>query len=238
MARECGYKRKGIDLDFARDDFSDFSLSAPALKIRRLAAESLPPIMEEEGAEVVPAMYEADSPMVSMEETVPPLPSAETENLERALVVYKPANVQRPYYSPSSLSVVALNSGILSGFTRDQFLRSEMRPVQEDEAEAGGSYKTAANGGGCRAVVPWVASSQHSFGNQMRDFQAEAPASMEADETGVASMDVEESNGHGSIDQGRHFGSIGGDGGLHQWQQHCFIPELPPSNQTPVTCLR
>ncbi|CAL1357594.1 unnamed protein product [Linum trigynum] len=235
MARECGYKRKGIDLDFARDDFSDFSLSAPALKIRRLAAESLPPIMEEEGAEVVPAMYEADSPMVSMEDTVPPLPpSAETENLERALVVYKPANFHRPYYSPSSLSV-ALDSGILSGFTRDQFLRSEIRPVQEDEAEAVGSYKTAANGGGCRAVVPWVASSQHSFGNQMRDFQAEAP---ESDETGVASMDVEESNGHGSIEQGQHFGSIGGDDGLRQWQQHCFIPELPPSNQTPVTWLR
>ncbi|CAI0387236.1 unnamed protein product [Linum tenue] len=238
MARECGYKRKGIDLDFARDDFSDFSLSAPALKIRRLATESLPPIMEEEDAEIAPAMYEADSPMVSMEDTVPPLPpSAEMENLERALVVYKPANVHRPYYSPSSLSV-ALNSGALSGFTRDQFLRSETILVEDDEAGAGESYKTSANGGGCMAVVPWVGSSQHSFGNQMRELHAEAPESMEADETGVASMDVEESNGHGSMEQGRHFGSIGGDDGLRQWQQHCFIPELPPNNLTPVTWLR
>ncbi|GMQ07489.1 hypothetical protein CsSME_00051653 [Camellia sinensis var. sinensis] len=41
-------KRK--DLEDVNDDFSDFSLSSPARKIRRLDAE-LPPIMEEEEAD-------------------------------------------------------------------------------------------------------------------------------------------------------------------------------------------
>ncbi|CAL1414027.1 unnamed protein product [Linum trigynum] len=233
MARQGGYKRKELDLDFAREDFSDFSLSSPALKIRRLEVESMPSIMEEEDhVEVVP--------VVSMEEPIPPLPSGETENLERALVVYNPASVHPPHYSPSTLSF-ALDSGILSGLTRDQFLRSEVIPDEEDEAEAENGDKTAANGDGCMAVVPWISSSQHSFGNRMRDFQAEVPESMEADETGVASMEVEESDGIWNIEQGRHVGNFGGDDGLRQWQQHqqhCFIPELPPNNLTPVTWLR
>ncbi|XP_021275888.1 uncharacterized protein LOC110410491 [Herrania umbratica] len=42
----CG-KLKRKDIDQVNDDFSDFSLSSPATKIRRLDAE-LPPIIEEE----------------------------------------------------------------------------------------------------------------------------------------------------------------------------------------------
>uniref|UniRef100_A0A7C9CDU6 Uncharacterized protein n=1 Tax=Opuntia streptacantha TaxID=393608 RepID=A0A7C9CDU6_OPUST len=44
-------KLKRKDLHEVNDDFSDFSLSSPARKIRRLDAE-LPPIIEEEEAEI------------------------------------------------------------------------------------------------------------------------------------------------------------------------------------------
>lgn len=44
-------KMKRKDLDQVSDDFSDFSLSSPARKIRRLDAE-LPPIMEDDEPEI------------------------------------------------------------------------------------------------------------------------------------------------------------------------------------------
>ncbi|KAF8118978.1 hypothetical protein N665_0001s0036 [Sinapis alba] len=68
-------KMKRKEIDRVNDDFSDFSLSSPATKIRRLDLD-LPPIMEEE---VV------DMPLV-MEEEI----QSSSENEERAIVLFKP----------------------------------------------------------------------------------------------------------------------------------------------------
>ncbi|XP_022754029.1 uncharacterized protein LOC111302370 [Durio zibethinus] len=68
-------KLKRKDIDQVNDDFSDFSLSSPATKIRRLDAD-LPPIIEEE-------------------ESFP-------ENQERAIVLFSPPPLLR---SPSTISI-------------------------------------------------------------------------------------------------------------------------------------
>lgn len=84
-------KRKvhGI-VDQISDDFSDFSLSSPATKIRRLHGE-LPPIVEEHE-----------------QEEHEPLP-----NEERALVLFKPFLPHSPDYNNSSFSLT-LNSDLIS----------------------------------------------------------------------------------------------------------------------------
>ena len=80
-------KLKRKDIDLVNDDFSDFSLSSPATKIRRLDAE-LPPIIEEE------------EPFV--------------ENHEKAIVVFNPLP-HHQLRSPSTLSF-SLNPDLISGF--------------------------------------------------------------------------------------------------------------------------
>ncbi|CAN1159550.1 hypothetical protein LINPERPRIM_LOCUS22247 [Linum perenne] len=228
MAKEAGFKRKCLDFDLVADDFSDFSLSSPALKIRRLDAESLPPMMDEDGS---PATYDhsatfpedgaAAAPVVEMGESVPP---TQSENLERALVLFRPVNILPTSCSQSNYSV-ALDSQLLSCLNRDQLLSSG----QAFEIESGGSQiSDASDRDGCRAVVPWV--SQHSI---MQGFPTE---SMEPDEAGVVSMDVEDSEDNGNIEQGRQF--CNSSVPQLQQQQHCLIPELPRNNLTPVTWLR
>jgi len=90
-------KLKRKDIDQVNDDFSDFSLSSPATKIRRLDAE-LPPIIEEE------------EPFV--------------ENHEKAIVLFNPflhPNLHNHLRSPSTLSL-SLNSDLISGFkSKHQF---------------------------------------------------------------------------------------------------------------------
>lgn len=76
-------KRK--EVDEVSDDFSDFSLSSPALKIRRLDAE-LPPIMEEEESE---------------------------SNQEKAIVLFNPH--QQITRFPSSDFSVSLSPDLISG---------------------------------------------------------------------------------------------------------------------------
>ncbi|KAK7845251.1 hypothetical protein CFP56_009873 [Quercus suber] len=92
-------KRKDLELDEFSDDFSDFSLSAPARKIRRLDAE-LPPIMEEEEA------------IIEDLELSP-------NNEEMAIVLFKPVNAPFVQHSPSNLSF-SVDSELISGFKKEE----------------------------------------------------------------------------------------------------------------------
>jgi len=124
-------KRK--DIDRVNDDFSDFSLSSPARKIRRLVNSlsellktlefvfmmmmmmnwcyimliqdvDLPPIMEEE---------EIDLPM---QDTVAEEIELEPVNDERAIVLFKPLHYQQP-----SSGNVFVDRHLISGF-KSKFL--------------------------------------------------------------------------------------------------------------------
>ncbi|GLT57389.1 hypothetical protein SLA2020_303650 [Shorea laevis] len=217
-------KRKDLELDEFSDDFSDFSLSSPARKIRRLDAE-LPPIMEEEEAEIPPEL--GGGVMEDLE-----LPS----NEERAIVLFKPVNASLFHSQPSNLSF-SVDSHIISGFKNQLFGSSQCDPVKSAEEEA-----MRDKNGDCLAVVPWVPS-----------HFPPAPATNvsrmdEAEEMEAVSMDVEEDNNNNinnaSIEQGHPnlhvYGGAAGSDGLHQWQQqyHCMIPQLPQNTSTPITWFR
>ncbi|GLU10533.1 hypothetical protein SLE2022_273270 [Rubroshorea leprosula] len=204
------FKRKDIDL--VNDDFSDFSLSSPATKIRRLDAE-LPPIIEEEEFPEAPVTEE--------------LPAATTE---KAVVLFKPVN-NHVLHSHSNISV-SVDSEIISGFKK-QFLQSaSMSEVNDMSTNK------------CRAVVPWVPSVvPYVAGEDVSP--PEAPELMEADEMGVASMDIEENdcvrNNCVSMEQepGHGNGVLKASESFHQWpQQHCMIPQLPQNTFTPITWSR
>lgn len=85
------------------DDFSDFSLSSPATKIRRLDPE-LPPIVEEEGESL-------------------PVP-----NDERALVLFKPMNL----HSPSDFSLT-LSSDLISHIKNNQLSWSKQCDYSDNQ---------------------------------------------------------------------------------------------------------
>ncbi|XWS71015.1 hypothetical protein CRYUN_Cryun03dG0100700 [Craigia yunnanensis] len=197
-------KLKRKDIDQVNDDFSDFSLSSPATKIRRLDAD-LPPIIEEE--ELFP------------------------ENHERAIVLFNPLlhnnnnnnNNNTPLLrSPSALSI-SINSDLISGF-KNQFLReSDMKSTDYDEARFEQSNKATE---GCLAVVPWVPSQIPSV--ESSDGELEVPESMEGDE-----MDVEENNSNNVRMEQEHGDEFDGllkpSEALHWTHQHCMIPQ-PPQN--------
>ncbi|KAK5834698.1 DBH-like monooxygenase protein 2 [Gossypium arboreum] len=102
-------KLKRKDIDQVNDDFSDFSLSSPATKIRRLDAD-LPPIIEEDS-----------------------LP----ENHEKAIVLFNPNPLHLhdtpPLSSPPSTLSFSFDSHLLSGF-KDQILRAaDMKSAETEE---------------------------------------------------------------------------------------------------------
>nr|CAD1824888.1 unnamed protein product [Ananas comosus var. bracteatus] len=128
-------KRK--DLEEVFDEFSEFSLSSPARKIRRLDAE-LPPIIEEEDLAVpldieqqpqlmkeeasVPAMVIGSGPVVEDgPPTLPTLPS----NEERALVLYKPVEGQLLFGPGGSNVSFRVSSDFLYGLKSQVFHRRE-----------------------------------------------------------------------------------------------------------------
>ncbi|KAL0885159.1 hypothetical protein Bca101_009141 [Brassica carinata] len=92
-------KMKRKEIDRVNDDFSDFSLSSPATKIRRLDLD-LPPIMEEE---------------VVMEEEHDDLQSS-PQNEERAIVLFKPPPL---HHQPNLFVDRSLISGLKNRFYHD-----------------------------------------------------------------------------------------------------------------------
>ncbi|GLT80280.1 hypothetical protein SLA2020_517310 [Shorea laevis] len=216
------YKLKRKDIDQVNDDFSDFSLSSPATKIRRLDAE-LPPIIEEDEIPEAPVIEEL---------------SASPVNEERAVVLFKPFNTHL-LHSPSKFSVT-IDSDIISGFKK-QFLQSgNPASLNSADDEAAAMSKTnIVSENECRAVVPWVPSIVPSIvGEDVSSL--EAPQSMDPDDMGEASMDIEESN-NVSMEQepGYGFGGLNASEGIQQWpQQHCMIPQPPQNTFTPITWFR
>ncbi|XP_011020100.1 PREDICTED: uncharacterized protein LOC105122588 [Populus euphratica] len=256
-------KRK--EVDEVSEDFSDFSLSAPARKIRRLVlGADLPPIIEEEEGSTVPVGFVEEeegtgsfinkkNKGVQIEELIKPPPSSSSisDNEERAIVLFKPVNnLHMLHHSPNDFSV-SLDSNIMSGF-KSQFLWSsqsgQVKPPDEEAAAAGARRDYS------MAVVPWVPShAQHAIA--MMDHNASAPQTkgvvelMDFEEMGEARMDIEEDNdtnnysesvGQGQAQGNQAFGFGGiraGSDGFSQWsQQHCMMPQIAQNaNPTPIT---
>ncbi|KAK3022340.1 hypothetical protein RJ639_047045 [Escallonia herrerae] len=221
-------KMKRKEIEEVNDEFSDFSLSSPARKIRRLDAE-LPPIMEEDETDVPVVFEDKAGGNVVIEE----LPHEVAGTEERAIVLFKPMNASF-LLSPSGFSV---NPDLISGF-KNQLLwprKSDLLKATEDEAEGRDTNSGAANE--CLAVVPWV-SSQFPQASGAEDDQNVVPDSMEAEETEAAAMDVEDD--YVDMEQrpgNQELGGMAVSEGLHQWQQqHCMIPQ--PPQHSPIVWFR
>lgn len=215
-------KRKDheFDLDHVSDDFSDFSLSSPARKIRRLDAE-LPPIIEEEEADVV--LDRALSEQGSFVELVEP-------NDERAIVLFNPGE----FSLPSSVSGYSISPRLITNLKNQALWKNRSRPVivelDGDEEEENIDIKEDKNSS--LAVIPWNPS------QELKQQQApivEEPDSMEAEDKELEPMDIEEEMGAG-LAQTNEFGNqVSGSESMqqHVWQQqHCMMPQ--PSLNIPA----
>ncbi|KAG7578893.1 hypothetical protein ISN45_Aa03g030580 [Arabidopsis thaliana x Arabidopsis arenosa] len=101
-------KMKRKEIDRVNNDFSDFSLSSPARKIRRLDLD-LPPIMEEDEIKSVPV------------------------NEERAIVLYKPL---QQYHQPSNEQLFVdrdFISGFKNRFLHDAVVADDLCADDDDE---------------------------------------------------------------------------------------------------------
>ncbi|KAJ9130712.1 hypothetical protein P3X46_034159 [Hevea brasiliensis] len=213
-------KMKRKELDDVSDDFSDFSLSSPARKIRRLDAE-LPPIMEEEEADIHPMVGVTSG----VEGEAKDLSSG--LNQEKAIVVFKPVHTNPLLHSSSNFSV-SVDSNFFSGFKNQFPWMNRTANIELVEEEEGTNE--------CMAVVPWVPS-QFPIAQDKDISQAESPELMEAEQVGEATMDIEE-NTNETIEQehGNEFNEFRGTQGLPQWQQqHCMMPLPPQNTSTPIT---
>ncbi|OAY71371.1 uncharacterized protein LOC109726020 [Ananas comosus] len=236
-------KMKRKDLEEVFDEFSEFSLSSPARKIRRLDAE-LPPIIEGEDLAVpldieqqpqltkeeasVPAMVIGSGPAVEDgPPTLPTLPS----NEERALVLYKPVEGQLLFGPGGSNVSFRVSSDFLHGLKSQVFHRRGNHMLDEEPGEGSNN---------CLAVVPWVgreAATNWIHGTELRrEVAVEEP--MEAEEAESASMEVEGGEREQNPDNRMSEGS--GDGGFNsQWQQqqqqHCMNPQFGPNPTAAAT---
>ncbi|XP_022921355.1 uncharacterized protein LOC111429650 [Cucurbita moschata] len=242
-------KMKRKDLDQFNDEFSEFSLSSPARKIRRLDV-GLPPIIEEEeppeiavlGNEpLMPENFVVGGNGLRIEE----LPDASSvsasacatgdrpfrDNHERAIVLFNAANTPFLQSSPFSVSVDPdIISGLKSKIVRENCCDGRLKFGENDE-EMGTENKNL-------AVVPWVPRLQVPATTTMDVAQEEAPQLMEAEEeVGEATMEVEDENL--SSQRAYGYGGMDGASGIHQWhQQHCMIQQLPQQTSSPITWFR
>ncbi|KAL6958699.1 hypothetical protein U1Q18_018396 [Sarracenia purpurea var. burkii] len=237
-------KMKRKDLEEINDEFSDFSLSSPARKIRRLVGE-LPPIMEQEGG-TIPLVVEQqlvpeehlprNMQLVGVGGSSPlteDLPTV-SENAEKAIVLFKPMSNTPLLLSPSNFTVT-LNSDLMSGIK--SLWTSQYNAIKsvedEDEAARRASNNIATNK--CLAVVPWIPPSQTP---RISDPKTAVTESMESEDMGVVTMDIEE-NSFAEPGQEQEFSGMMSEEGLHQWQQqqqqHCMIvPQIPQNTSAPI----
>lgn len=229
MAGFLSVKMKRKDLEEVNDDFSEFSLSSPARKIRRLDAE-LPPIMEEEEPAI---SIVCDQQLVAPVEE--PVPS--TLNEERALVLYKPVNAQLLQSSSSSNLSLRVNTDLIPGLKNQVIWQGCANAMPELMRDGDNEVATTAS---CLAVVPWVPSQyQHQVGTTLgtgvSGMGTGLSEPMEAEATDVSLMEVEEENVPVVVDGLRKAPTGMGEGeGLQQWQQHCMTPQLPQNASTPI----
>ncbi|KAK1269586.1 hypothetical protein QJS04_geneDACA013993 [Acorus gramineus] len=218
-------KMKRKDLEEMHDEFSEFSLTSPARKIRRLDLE-LPPIMEEEEPVVMPPppVDVEQQLMVPMDEAVPPsLPLSE----DRAIVVYK--QVESPLYRVDPELIESLKNQVFCSHN----CQSNMAARLEEEAMASRDTSSTMTSEGM-AIIPWVPSQAPLFQGTAKVAHVDGvPGAIEA-EAETTSMEIEED----SVKEGVA-GIEGGEGGLQYWQQqqHCMTQDLPPSacSSTPPT---
>ncbi|KAK6126627.1 hypothetical protein DH2020_039637 [Rehmannia glutinosa] len=225
-------KLKRKDLEDVNDDFSDFSLSSPARKIRRLDAE-LPPIIEEEECETPIAFEHSmlheqsfvnDSSGGIKIEELPNVPS----NEEKAIVLFKPFDTTAIPQSPSSYTL-SVNPHLISALKSEYQVTwssqpNSWRPADDEAAENNNS----GSGNGCLAVVPWVPSQFSSQSVAEFPSQIDTSEMMDDQEMGEEKMDVEDGIEQRSVNEA---GGMSLSEGFHQWQQqHCAIPQPPPHN--------
>ncbi|KAH7687985.1 hypothetical protein IHE45_03G002700 [Dioscorea alata] len=207
-------KMKRKDVDDVSDEFSEFSLSSPARKIRRLDAD-LPPIMEEDEI-VVPQVYQEQWPgEQQMRNTAPEIdPVIEDApvippNEERAIVLYKPVDSPLLLSPSSSNSCFTVCSDLFPGLKNKVFYRPKSNLPTVREAEDDKSL----------ALVPWV-----SKGRIVEE-------SMDTEEAEGSSMEVEEVAEQTTVSTG--FDGLGGE--VHQQcHQHCMAPSISSSTSTPI----
>ncbi|KAK9097692.1 hypothetical protein Syun_024737 [Stephania yunnanensis] len=221
-------KMKRKDLEEVVDDFTDFYLTSPARKIRRLDAE-LPPIMEEDEPGIpiglrrsMQVEHQFSAPLV--EDVTPVTPV----NEERALVLYKPVNSRPAEPSTSSSNyIITLNSDLIPGLKEHAFWSGDMKfPGTADISEDNKEESTHATNS--LAIVPWTG---HQFptSSAMEATPSETTEPMDADEMMVdGTMDIE-------VDDQVQTPGFGEGEGLQKWQQpHCMTPQLPQNTSTPI----
>lgn len=243
-------KRKAVDQ--VNHDFSDFSLSSSATKIRRLDYAELAPIMEEDEHQLEDESHMPPPPFTQQQET--PLGVGEVENEERAIVLFNPNNT----ILQSSPSTFSLTPHILSRLKGDRDLWSK-HLLNNSSAQQGEDTTLEEQDDDisdqCLAVVPWV-HSHLSPPPRVQQIDASETMMMEAEqqfEQEIASMDIEqqeECNNNGCATSGNEQRAATGFGGpsgvgFHQWQQqHCMVPSQLPHNAataaapTPVVWFR
>lgn len=218
MASSGHYKllKRKLDgtVDQIGDDFSDFSLSFPATKIRRLDPE-LPPIVEEEGESL-------------------PVP-----NDERALVLFKPMNL----HSPSNFSFT-LSSDLISQIKYNQLSWSKQCDSSAGSDNQEDQHDNNNCGLAIVPWVPQPLPSSYSLDDSEDNNNSNTMEYMEADEMGEdegAMMDVEQQDNtdHTPINYTtfNHPTVVN----LHQaegFQQHCLLPQIPQNTSTPITWTR
>ncbi|KAK2385326.1 hypothetical protein QL285_072571 [Trifolium repens] len=194
------------------DDFSDFSLSSPATKIRRLDAE-LPPIIEEDD-EILNA-----------------------PNDERALVLFKPI-----VHSPSSFSLTLNSDLISeiknnqlswskqcdssSDYYKDNNNNRHLAIVPwVPQASTSSSHNFEDS------------EYRNSNTNSMELMEADEMGEVHEEEDGAAMMDVEqEDNNNNNSSSNFNYPTMLN---LHQqvdgFQQHCLLPQIPQNTSTPIS---
>ncbi|XP_039028077.1 uncharacterized protein LOC120161947 [Hibiscus syriacus] len=197
------FKRK--DIDQVNDDFSDFSLSSPAPKIRRLDAD-LPPIIEED--------------------SIP-------ENHKRAIVLFNPNPLKHgntpPLCSSPSTPIFSLHSDLISGF-KNQFLRAtdtKSAETEEKKKENDGCLAVV-------PWVPCQIPSVERRDGEQEVAVAESMETDEMEVEEKESMQEEEGEGY-QFEGLKPREALHHHWGPQLQQQHCMLPQPPQNPFTPIS---
>uniref|UniRef100_A0A0A9G8L5 Uncharacterized protein n=1 Tax=Arundo donax TaxID=35708 RepID=A0A0A9G8L5_ARUDO len=217
-----GFVGKRKELEQVVDGLSDFSLSGPAAKSRRLDPE-LPPIMEEEApAPSMPFQHEMLGEDISSGINVPSVEdmmegamSPHVSSEDMALVLYKPVDNPALFGPGISSSSFTVSSDLIRGLKNHAFNQGNYHELEDKSPQRSNIL----------ALVPW-APPQIAIKSDWVTSEPETTqhfeVPMEADEDEATSMDVEEVPEATAV--------VGFDGNdLHQWQQHCMTPPSLPN---------
>ncbi|CAN6243022.1 unnamed protein product, partial [Urochloa humidicola] len=212
-----GFAGKRKELERVVDGLSDFSLSGPAAKSRRMDP-GLPPIMEEEppspsmAFQMLGEEINGGVNMPGLEVVMESAMSHHTPSEDKALVLYKPVDNSVAFGPGISSSSFIVSSDLIRGLKSHAFNQVNYHELEDESPERSNSL----------ALVPWKPPQMAI----RSDWVASEPESartfevpMEADETEVTSMDFEEA----PEATARGFD----DDNIHQWQHCMTLPSLP-----------